>query len=73
LDWLGIAAEMREATSFGHENRGTFLPPEPFRAGKVFPVALPSLTSDSAAPEEKVWEQKFSMDFFGSICNNAPA
>jgi hypothetical protein len=59
LNRLGIAAAMREATALGHENRGTFLPPESFRAGKVFPVDPCALTSDSAAPEEKEWEQNF--------------
>ena len=59
LNRLGIGTEMRETTAFGQENRGTFLPPEPFRAGKVFPVELRAVTSDSAAPGEKEWEQKF--------------
>jgi hypothetical protein len=72
LNRLGIANEMREATAFMHENRGTFLPPEPFRAGKVFPVKLCSLTSDPAAPRKGVGA-KFPIDFFGRTCNNAPA
>jgi len=69
---LPMAAEMRETTALGQEKRGAFLPPTPFRAGKVFPVNLCALTSDSAAPGEKVWDQNLLLISVAGLATMLP-